>query len=189
MAFADEAVMQIAEAQHAGNRHANSDRLYVRFGLHPVKDEEKTKYTGRPVYSDVEFVRLMVPGDKNNVIHRPATDEDRRIYAKQYEAFKAGTSDGLTGTPLREWALITRSEAEMLAYYKVLTVEQLAALSDGAIGEIGPIRHLVEKAKKHVSDAEKSAPAEKLASELKARDEVIANLQKQMDALQKQVRK
>lgn len=178
--YADEALMQIAEAQHAGRQSSGNEKLFVTFEMHPVRDEVKTAEAGHPVFEDVPFIRKVVPGDKNNIILRPANDYDKREFQKQWAAFRDGQSAQLTGLPLKEWPAITRSEVENLAYFKVFTVEHLAELSDGAILQIGPVRHLVEKAKAFLSAAKEAAPAARLAEALKAKDNEIEVLRRQL---------
>lgn len=178
--YADEALMQIAEAQHAGRQSSGNEKLFVTFEMHPVRDEVKTAEAGHPVFEDVPFIRKVVPGDKNNIILRPANDYDKREFQKQWAAFRDGQSAQLTGLPLKEWPAITRSEVENLAYFKVFTVEHLAELSDGAILQIGPVRHLVEKAKAFLSAAKEAAPAARLAEALKAKDNEMEVLRRQL---------
>jgi len=189
MSLSDVAMMELAEAHSANNDALGAEKLHVMFSLYPVKDELATEKEGRPVYVDAEFIQIIVPGDKNNVVKRPVREKDKRIFRKQYEAFKAGTQDVTNGTPLKEWPGITRSEVEMLAYFKVQTVEALADLSDGAIQEIGPIRHLTERAKRYVADAKAAAPTEQMAAALKAKDLEMENLRRQMKELTERVEK
>ena len=61
--YADEALMQIAEAQHAGRQSSGNEKLFVTFEMHPVRDEVKTAEAGHPVFEDVPFIRKVVPGD------------------------------------------------------------------------------------------------------------------------------
>lgn len=175
MAYADEAVMQLAE-----NPNGGGDKLYVTFDLHPRLNETKSADAGRPVYDDVEYVRIIVPGDKQNEIHRPAKDADRRKYAKQYAAFKSGAREAQTGQPLSEWAAIPASQVKELAHFHVYTVEQLANLSDGNIMNIGPIRALVQKAKDYLEQARGNAPLEKMRAQLQEKDNRIATMEKQL---------
>src|SRR5687767_12230241 len=99
---ADESWMQAVEQQQ--------EKLFVRFGLHPKKDEEASRTAGRPIFTDTEYVEIMVPGDKQNIIHRPVTSEDRRRFARQYDAWLTGKGEQLVGTPLAEWPGVTRSQ-------------------------------------------------------------------------------
>lgn len=179
-AYADESLMSMAEAQHMGRGNVGDEKLFVTFELFPVKDEVKSAEAGHPVFEDVPFIRKVVPGDKNNIIHRPANDVDKRQFARQWAAFKEGQSAQMTGLPLKEWPQITRSEVENLAYFKVFTVEHLAELSDGAILQVGPVRHLVEKAKAFLAAAKEAAPAARLAEAIKAKDNEMEVLRRQL---------
>ena len=190
MSLSDVGMAELAEANNAGRDDMGADNLFVTFRMHPVLDEVATAAAGgRPVYVETEFIKIIVPGDKHNTVDRPVREKDKRLHRNRYEAFKAGQQSVVDGTPLREWTGCTRSEAEMLAYYKVLSVDHLAELSDGAISEIGPIRHLVEKAKRHIEAAKNAAPAEKLAAELKAKDAEMESLRRQMKELTERVEK
>jgi hypothetical protein len=171
---ADESMMLLAE--NLSNPNAGNDKLYVTFGLHPRQNEAKTLEQGRPIFDDLEYVKIIVPGDKQNEVHRPANDADRRMYRNQYAAFKAGNADAQSGTPLTEWPAITRAQVEELRYFKVHTVEQLGNLSDASIMNIGPIRALVSKAKDYLERAAGNAPMEKMRAELSQRDNELAAL-------------
>lgn len=180
VATADSALVDLSEAMHAGRVAEGDNKLNVTFRLHPVKDEEETAKAGHPVFREVVFIRKVVPGDKNNIVDRPAYGEDYKRFARQYEAFRQGQAEGANGMPLAEWPQITRSEVETLAYFKVKTVEDLANLSDGAIAEVGPIRHLVNKAQAFLSAAKEAAPAARLAEALKAKDAEMETLRQQL---------
>lgn len=185
MAFADEAMMQLAEMQ--SNPNSGSEKLYVTFDLHPRQNEEKTAAAGHPVYDDVEYIRIIVPGDKQNEIHRPANDFERRRFARQYAEFKAGTREAQSGMPLKEWTAISASQVKELAYHHVYTVEQLAGLSDANIQNIGPIRGLQAKAKDYLEKAAGNAPLEKMRAELTEKDTTIATLKQQMESMGKRL--
>lgn len=185
MAFADEAMMQLAEMQ--SNPNAGSDKLYVTFDMHQRHNQGKSDAEGRPVYDDTEYVRIIVPGDKQNEIHRPATELDRRRYPRQYAAFREGAREAQSGTPLKEWTAISTSQAKELAHFHVYTVEQLANLSDSNIQNIGPVRGLQAKAKDYLEKAAGNAPMEKMRAEMLAKDEAMAAMKQQMEAMGKRL--
>lgn len=182
---ADLAVTQMAFAQGGqfGPRPGD-ENLLVKFYLHPKQNKTKSVEAGRPIYEDVEYVHIMVPGDKDNIVERPARDSDRQRFPRQYEAFKRGEGDALVGTPLAMWPAIARSQVEELAFFNVKTVEQLAALSDTQIQKFMGMRELRTKAKLWLDAAAGNAPIEKLQAEIEERDNVIATMQKQMADLQ-----
>lgn len=185
MAFADEAMMQLAEMQ--SNPNSGSEKLYVTFDLHPRLNEKKSEEEGRPVYDEVEYIRKVVPGDRQNEIHRPAVESEKRLFARQYAEFKAGSRAAQSGTPLKEWTAISASQAKELAHFHVYTVEQLAGLSDANIQNIGPIRGLQAKAKDYLEKAAGNAPLEKMRAELTEKDTTIATLKQQMESMGKRL--
>lgn len=172
---ADESWMQAAENPNGG------PQPFVRFYIEPLKNEEKSLQEGRPVFEDVEFIEKRTPGDKLNIVRRQVRAEDTHEFARQYQAFKAGQAEVVTGTPLKEWPAITRSQAESLAYHGIRTVEELANLSDGNAQTVGPgMQALKQKAKDFIEKAKGNAPAEKLRAELSLKDSRIEALERQM---------
>jgi hypothetical protein len=167
----------------AAGLEAAPEPVFVRFGLHPKQNQEKTAEAGRPIFDDVEYVEIMVPGDKQNMIHRPVTARDRARFPRQYAAWKENKTVAQTGTPLEEWSGISRSQVEELRFFNVRTVEQLAGISDGNATNIGPIQALKAKALDFVDRAKGSAPTDKLRMELLERDKEIATLRSQVKEL------
>lgn len=153
------------------------------FHLEPVKDEAASAKEGRPIYHDREFVRLQVVGDKTNIPDRIATDADKARFPREYALFKAGDSEQVTGTPLREWPGVTKGQILELAHFGIKTVEQLAEVSDGNVAQMGPIRALREKARDWVAAAKKQAPTTELRAELKDRDKTIAGMKAEIAEL------
>lgn len=175
---ADESWMQAVEGE---------DRVFFAFDLHPQKDEAKSESEGRPVYRDVEYIQIQVPGDKGNVVHRPVTPEDRQRFARQYEHWKTGIGEVQTGTPLAEWSVISRSEVLELAYFNVRTVEQLASLTDANAQNIGALRVWRDKAKSFLEAAKGNAPLVQMQAELTKRDNDNATLKHQLEEQAKEL--
>lgn len=166
----------------AGDNRGDTDGLVVRFEMYPLKNDAKSKAEGRPVFDEVEFIEIRVPGDKTLTVHRPVRASDRARFAAAYRNWKAtGVSDGaFSGTPLREWPQVSRSQCEELAFFGVKTVEQLSGVSDGNLRNIGPLLALREKARDFIAAAKKGAPVAAMRDELAARDNEIAVLKEQM---------
>lgn len=161
----------------------HSGKLLVRFNLEPVHNPAKSAEAGHPVYDNVEHVELMVPGDKTTRVHRPVREQDRRDHAGAYAAFKQGMEAPLEGMPLKEWPGCTRGEVEMLAHFRIRTVEELAAINDGNAQQIGPILALRQRARDYLTAAKQAAPADHLRKELAERDAQIQALQQQVREL------
>ena len=162
--------------------------LLVAFSVQAKKNEAKTLEEGRAIFDDVDYIRLMVPGDRNNVIHRPINVEDRQRFAKQLQAWKEGKVDPAgSGTPLREWGGLSKSEVEELAHFGVRTVESLAELTDSNATNIGPIMKLRKRAKAYVEAAKSDAPMQKLLATLDERDSRITELEAKLTELSEAV--
>ena len=140
-----------------------------QFFVEAVHMEFLSKQEGRPIYNDQERVKIIIPGDRRAMAVEPVNDEHKARWPKEYAAFKAGLEAPLEGTPLREWPVsaMTASRAEELAYLHIKTVEQLAAVNDAQLNNLGMgARELRERARLWLSVAQQgAAPIERLQSE------------------------
>lgn len=165
------------------------EQVFVQFSLQPTQNKTKSAEAGRPIFDELEYVQIMVPGDKQNVIHRPVSEKDRQRFKRQYEAWKESGQQPVSGTPLDQWPAVTRAQVAELAYFNVKTVEQLASMSDGNAMGIGPITSLRQKAKDFVAAAAGNAPLQQLRDQLAERDNEIEVLKRQVAELAASVKK
>ena len=156
--------------------------LYVEFYLHPVEDKEKTEEQGRLICKEVPYVMIMTPGDKTSVIRRPVQTgqyerADNNRFHNEYVAFRQGLMAPVEGTPLEQWAGITRSQVMELNHLGIKTVEHLANLNDGHAGKFMGMQDLKTKANRFLDATAGDAPLAKLDAELKERDNKIETLE------------
>lgn len=154
------------------NRHNADGKLAIKFYVKPVKNENKSAEEGRPIFDDRDYVEIRVPGDQCNVVTRPVTAEDKQRFYRQYQQFKAGQEQSVSGTPLEEVPWITRSQVEELKYVKVNTLEQLADLNDATCQRYAGMFKLKQRANEHLRLAKEAAPSQaldKLREEMEAR--------------------
>jgi hypothetical protein len=112
-------------------RFAADSKLHVRFYSKPKYNPDKSAEENRPIYEDTVYVEIMMPGEKNNIIQRPAMSmRDDLRFPKHYEQFMKGQQEQMVGTPLKVLPFLSEAQVEELAYFKIRTVEQLADLSD-----------------------------------------------------------
>lgn len=160
--------------------------LIVNFYVKPVQNPFKTTKAGHPVFEDVIYVRIDVPGVKDMQVDRPARSDDQKRFPKQYQHFVNVTQGDSReiGTPLSEWPLLTRSQAEEFRSLKFFTIENVANASDqninamGMLGGMSPYM-LREKARDFLQAATaKSVPDQlaKLASDNAALREQLSKL-------------
>lgn len=130
---------------------AMEDGVIVKFYIQAVKDEFKTKTENRPVFINMEMVEIMLSGDNKTVINEIVKDHHRNRFPQSYKAFKEGTILVAQGYPISKWDVLDPATKATLKYMNVHTVEQLAEMHDGVIGNLGMGAHeMREKARKHV---------------------------------------
>jgi hypothetical protein len=163
--------------------NAGDDTLFAVFYLGILKNEPRSIEQGRPIFDDVECVRIMVPGDRNNVVDRPATQQDKHRFAKQYDMFKQGIKeeDQITGTRLTDWPFLSRAQCEELKYLGLRTVEHLAEARDDLCGKVPGLTTLKQNAHIWLSKAKNSAEAAIQAKKM-------ADQQSQIETLQRAIR-
>lgn len=148
---------------------ANADsHLHVEFYTN-----ERKPYVGVP------FVRIMVPGDKTNIIDQPVKESHKQRFPRQWLYFQM-QSDGsqAIGTPLGQWGNerpedITPNQLAELSILKFQTAEQVATMTDAQAQKVGmsgiPLR---EKAKAYIASKNQKASASEL-DETKAQLEAL----------------
>ncbi len=167
------------------NPHLEST-LYVSFYLDAIEFKSESEKAGRPVFKDVPFIKILVPGDTTNIIERKATKDDELKFPKAWARFKAQESEAVEGMPLEQWPQVTRSLLKELKYFEVHTVEQLAGLSDGQIAKLGMgFTEYRNKAKAYLAAAAGTASATAQEAENQRLRDQLADLQKQMSELSK----
>ena len=159
---------------------AGDDKLVVVFHRHFMKNDDKSAAEGRPVYDDTDFIKILTPGDRDNIIHRPVRPEDRLRFPRQWAAYKSGDGDRIDGTPLEHWPGVTRGQVEEFKFFHIQTVEQLAELKDDVCQRMPGAVALKQRAQAYVAAAKNEAP---LVEKQKQIDEQAA----QIKALQEQV--
>jgi hypothetical protein len=158
---------------------ANADaQLHVEF----YTSEEKE-------YKGVPFVRIIVPGDKTNIVEQPVRDDHKERFPRQWLHFQIKNSeqDGgvVVGTTLADWHKaapddITKGQADELGIFKFQTVEQVAMASDAQLQRVGMgAAGLRERARMFITRKVKSDTQ----NELEDTKNALAELQEQMKQL------
>ncbi len=186
----EEAGMGMTTAAMTGNnnRYQGDENLLVRFYMHPYKDKTATIKEGRPIFSDVPYVHIMQPGNKESIIHRKATDMDKNRFSEHFRKFEARESqESLSGTPLAEWPGVTRSQAEELKFWNVVTIEQLVGMSDTNAQNFRGMGDLRKRANAFLEVSKENAGAEALAAAERKNvelTEAMADMAKRLEALE-----
>ena len=188
--------MSLMEAEYGSTdlamnngRYHGDETLLVKFYMHPRYNEAKTKKAGRPIFEELPYIEIMTPGNKDHIVRRPASDMDKNRFAEHWRKFEAKEEqEGVEGTLLEEWPGIRRSQALELKHLNIVTVEQLAAVSDSNAQGVMGISFLKEKANKFLETSKDVATQEKL-DEMQAKyDALCARMDEEPEAPKKRGR-
>lgn len=157
--------------------------LYVRFFVDAVQDLEKTTLEGRPIFRDAEMVEIRVRGDRNNIVIREVTPQDKKRFKAAYADFKSDGEKLSSGTPLSQWPAMSRSMVEELKYLGFRTVEDVAAAEELAFNKVMGLRAMAEKAKYFLEQAKGLAPLDTLQAKV---DELAATVAAQAEMIKRQ---
>lgn len=162
-------------------------QIAVGFCMNPIPDKKQSAQKGYPVFRDREYIKILVPGDKNSEYFQPSTDIDRKKFPNAYQGFRNRESTPIVeGFPIQQWPQLTRAESMTLKAAGVHTVEAMASVHDGNIGKLGNnARELRAKAQAFLANAKDSAASQVQAAENQALKDQIAAMQAQINELSK----
>ena len=168
----------------------NADsRLAVTFYKRSVKQEDESIAAGRPIFKEFDFVRICVPGDNLTEIDTYAQESHKARFPRQWAHYQnqVGSQELIVGTPIEQWPLISRSQAEELKGIKFRTVEDVANCSDLQLQRIGMIAGMSphgfrDKAKQFLNLATESAEVAQKEAEMQALREENAKIKAETDA-------
>jgi len=151
---------------------------FVEFKQVAVPDPQKSVELGYRVTKDVDFAHVMQPGSrdvlvikaqdwldqiKNKVLtdaHDAFPQEWVNQYFSKFEAWKAGQEAPVSGTHVREWPLLSPAQVQNLISLHVVTVEDVAAMTEEALGRFGMGgRDIREQAREWLAKRELAAGA------------------------------
>src|SRR3990167_8234382 len=170
--------------------------LIVEFYNRPVQNNFLSSKEGRPIFEDVIYVKINVPGLKEMQVDTPSRSDHQARFPRQWQHSINKTQGDAreVGTPLLEWQQLTRSQAEELRGLKFFTIESIAAASDAnvnALGMIGGMSPYVlrEKDKAILQAAKDASVPQHKAEELAKLDAEISLLKEQMAKLAEAINK
>jgi hypothetical protein len=179
--------------------------FYVEFELRPEEDREETIAQGMPVFKDVEFAMITMPGG-GLVVDKPINEallnewkhgDNRRkppspFAHRAYEAWKEGREAPVNGTDLKNWPGVTPAQLKTCQNATVRTIEDLAAANADTIRKLGMGGvAMMEKAKAYLASANQNKTSEEvsallvkleaLSDTVKRKDEQISDLLERLD--------
>jgi hypothetical protein len=172
----------------------------VEFEERPVPNHQAAIEQGGARFVSVDFAMVRQIGSKDSIefpaeewVAKKETEamngryppEWAAFFRKKYEAFKERREAPVNGFPIREWASISRGQAETCYSIGIRSVEDLAAANEEVIRRLGMGgRALRDTAKAFLESRLAHGNAEQLAA-LKAdnatKDETIKSLEQKLE--------
>jgi hypothetical protein len=172
---------------------ANESMTIVTFKHLAVQNPLKSKEAGCPKFDDIEICEIRFAGNREKVGHFPAheicrTERDMEgnvneltyamLYNKEYLAFKAGSSQAISGTPTSELPFLSQGKRLELKALNIHTCEALAAVDGNNLKMLGMGgRELKNQAQAYLDKAAEGASAASMATRLAALEEQNKRLQ------------
>lgn len=174
----------------------------VRFYSDTKENKHAGLKEGRPIFDDIEMVKITFPADRQRTLVKPAhasamvRDErgkrSRRVngkqvsyaelYREQYKAYKANQGPVVHGTPLSEAPFLSEGQRKSLKALEVYTIEQLSNISSPKSLGMGGME-LVNKAKAYLANAAGTADVTSLAAKNARLEGEIAEMREEMARL------
>jgi hypothetical protein len=154
----------------------------VRFYKRPVQQEHESIEAGRPIFKEFDFVHICVAGDTLTEIDTYALPSHKTRFPIQWANYmnRVGANEpDIVGTPVSEWPIVSKSQAEELRALKFHTVEAIAHASDQQLQRMGMAAGMSpyafrDKAKAFLNLATNAAETDKRESEINSLKEELA---------------
>jgi hypothetical protein len=156
--------------------HGTDDELIVTFEQYPIYLEAQSKIEGRKLYREEPHIRIQFPADRTREIFRMVRNDwdgagppDAERFPRQWAAFQNQGVAGQMGTLLAEWPMVNKAQVLELKAMNVSTVEQLAAVPDTTLHNLGMGgRELRDKAKAWLDKSKDDSTITSLMARLEA---------------------
>jgi hypothetical protein len=118
---------------------------YIQFELQAIEDRDESLKQGRYIAKEIEIAIITLPGSRDT-IEKVITPEElsiwknnpeKQLWVKMYEAWKDGAEAPITGTPIKEWPVLSPKKVKEYLNAGIRSVEDLAALPEDACDNIG----------------------------------------------------
>ena len=158
------------------------DGTHPLFYMRAVENKARSREEGRPIYEDVPYVKILMPGSKDYP-DRKVRDEDKQRWPRAWAAFESGQENAQGGTPLERWNGLSSARLAELQALNIHTVDQLAEVPDGSLNKLGPDgRKLRDQAQAFIQSA---GVSEEMAERVKNLEARIRDLEAENEELRK----
>lgn len=166
-----------------GQQNEADKKLLVLFYRDTVKNEAKSTESGRPIFDEIDLVKIITPGSRDSFVG-DATEQYQQRFPAQWARYKAGRDQGHgSGTPLNMLPWLGIGQIAEFNAVGCHTVEQLVGMADSVSQKFMGHLAVKQRAQAYLDAAKESAPTLRLQAELQKRDDTIEELRKANEAL------
>lgn len=165
-----------------GQQSDADKRLLVLFYREPIKNELKSVEAGRPIFDEIDLIKIITPGSRDTFVG-DATYEYQQRFPAQWGRYKSGRDQASSGTPLNQLPFLSMGQVAEFNAVGCTTIEHLVGMSDSLSQKFMGHFALKQRAQEYLDAAKGAAPTLRLQSELAKRDEQIAELQATVQAM------
>jgi len=158
-------------------------KLLVIFYKDVIKNELKSTEAGRPVFDEIDLVKIITPGSRDSFVGDATPDYQQR-FPVQWAKYKAGKSQEMSGTPLTMLPWLGIGQVAEFNAVGCFTVEQLVGMSDSNAHKFMGYQAIKERARSFLAAATEAAPLMKMEAKLKERDDKISQMAETIAAMQ-----
>lgn len=138
---------------------ATEDGVAARFYDRTIKTD-KLDAQGFPVFAEVCFCEIRLKDNVSEVFDQPATIDKIRRFPREYAHYQQIRKQAAEGTPLEQFAFLSKPEIEALKVRGIYSVESLGALDDDKSNSLGIARER-DQARKFIEQAQNNQCIEK----------------------------
>lgn len=170
--------------------------MVVHFYNHLELDRPASREAGRPVHKKIVYVRIQEPGQTHTIIEKPATDDLKQTYWRQWDQFSKNQEQVPEGTPIENLFPHDPQIVANLRGWGFHVVEQLARASGHAIDTVGmgmqtwvnQANQYLERAKAGVSHHQFEAQREQYERKIKVLEQNNNDLLRRLDHVEAYIR-
>lgn len=154
--------------------------VHGEFFMNKVLHGAQSEIEKRPIYVDQHWVRIRIAGMDKDIVERKANDADKARFPDEWARYERGMTQVTSGTPLESWPRMTPSWVANLKGLHIMTVEDMATLSDAGCQKLGmganDLRKDAQNYLNSAAQASAAQDAERLQGELDLARAEIAEL-------------
>lgn len=154
-----------------------------------IQNFAKSDAEGRPIFDEFEFCRILIAGDPHNAHVEPVTEAIKKRFAIEYHEWKINNEarQHVTGTPLRQWPLMTPARVAEFEALNIFNVEGLANLAEIHFQRGYDLREWAARAKGWLEQAKDGSAVARYASENERLKGDVEQLKGQLATLTEQL--